>query len=50
MADRGRKPGQVLGKSPYLQSVHFEGPDTLIGQIVPVRIIDASQNSLTGAA
>ncbi|MBU6373989.1 MAG: tRNA (N6-isopentenyl adenosine(37)-C2)-methylthiotransferase MiaB [Alphaproteobacteria bacterium] len=50
VAERGRKPGQVLGKSPYLQSVHFEGDAGLIGQIVPVRIIDASQNSLTGAA
>jgi tRNA-2-methylthio-N6-dimethylallyladenosine synthase len=45
----GRHPGQVLGRSPYLQAVHAEGPERLIGQIVPVRITGAGRNSL-GAA
>jgi tRNA-2-methylthio-N6-dimethylallyladenosine synthase len=45
---KGRNAGQLHGRSPYLQAVHFEGPDALIGQIVPVRIIGASLNSLTG--
>ncbi len=45
---KGRKPGQVAGRSPYLQPVYIEGPETLIGQIAPVDILAASPNSLTG--
>ena len=45
---RGRKPGQIAGRSPYLQAVHVEGPETLIGKIAAVDIAAASQNSLTG--
>jgi tRNA-2-methylthio-N6-dimethylallyladenosine synthase len=44
----GRHPGQILGRSPYLQAVHADGPQTLIGKIVPVRIRSAAMNSLTG--
>jgi tRNA-2-methylthio-N6-dimethylallyladenosine synthase len=44
----GRHPGQVVGRSPYLQSVHFSGPETLIGQIVRVRIEAAAKMSLAG--
>jgi tRNA-2-methylthio-N6-dimethylallyladenosine synthase len=44
----GRHPGQVLGRSPYLQAVHADGPEQLIGRIVPVRIKSAAMNSLTG--
>jgi tRNA-2-methylthio-N6-dimethylallyladenosine synthase len=39
----------VLGRSPYLQAVHAEGPQRLIGQIVPVKITGAARNSLAGA-
>jgi tRNA-2-methylthio-N6-dimethylallyladenosine synthase len=42
----GRRAGQIAGRSPYLQAVHAEGPQHLIGQIVPVRIIEAGPNSL----
>ena len=45
----GRHAGQILGRSPYLQAVHIEGPERLLGQIVPVRIASAGSNSLTGA-
>jgi tRNA-2-methylthio-N6-dimethylallyladenosine synthase len=45
---RGRKPGQIAGRSPYLQAVHVEGPEGLIGQIAAVDISALSQNSLTG--
>ncbi len=45
---KGRHPGQMLGKSPWLQSVHFDGPDSLMGQIVDVAIVAAGRNSLTG--
>jgi tRNA-2-methylthio-N6-dimethylallyladenosine synthase len=44
----GRHPGQVLGRSPYLQAVHADGPQHLIGTIVPVTIRSAAMNSLTG--
>jgi len=45
---RGRKNGQLFGRSPYLQGTHFDGGEALIGQIVPVRITDAGRNSLIG--
>jgi len=45
---KGRKPGQVSGRSPYLQAVHAEGPDSLIGQIAEVDIVASGPNSLTG--
>jgi tRNA-2-methylthio-N6-dimethylallyladenosine synthase len=45
---RGRKPGQIAGRSPYLQAVHVEGPERLIGRIAAVDILAASPNSLTG--
>jgi tRNA-2-methylthio-N6-dimethylallyladenosine synthase len=45
----GRHPGQLIGRSPYLQAVHATAPDRLIGQIVPVRIESAARMSLGGA-
>jgi tRNA-2-methylthio-N6-dimethylallyladenosine synthase len=44
----GRKPGQVAGRSPYLQAVHAEGPSELIGEILEVDILAAGPNSLHG--
>ena len=44
----GRQAGQVLGKSEYLHSVHFTGPDVAIGDIARVRIVGSKTNSLTG--
>jgi tRNA-2-methylthio-N6-dimethylallyladenosine synthase len=44
----GRKPGQITGRSPYLQAVHVEGPEALIGDIAEVDISAAGPNSLTG--
>ncbi|AQR60448.1 tRNA (N6-isopentenyl adenosine(37)-C2)-methylthiotransferase MiaB [Brevundimonas sp. LM2] len=44
----GRNGRQAIGRSPYLQSVHVEDADHLIGQIVPVRIEHGQQNSLKG--
>jgi tRNA-2-methylthio-N6-dimethylallyladenosine synthase len=44
----GRNPGQMGGKSPYLQAVHFDGDQRLIGSIVPVTIIGRESNSLSG--
>jgi len=45
---KGKKEGQLIGKNPYLQSVYFDGDESLIGQIVPVMIQAAYQNSLQG--
>jgi tRNA-2-methylthio-N6-dimethylallyladenosine synthase len=44
----GRKPGQLIGKSPWLQSVHVE-TRAAIGDIVEVEIVSAGPNSLGGA-
>jgi tRNA-2-methylthio-N6-dimethylallyladenosine synthase len=44
----GRKAGQKHGRSPYLQAVHFDDTSARNGDIVPVRIVAASQNSLSG--
>ena len=45
---KGRHGRQAIGRSPYLQSVHVDDADHLIGRIVPVRIVSGQQNSLTG--
>jgi tRNA-2-methylthio-N6-dimethylallyladenosine synthase len=47
-AEPGRRPGQIIGKSPWLQSVYAEGPARLIGRIVDVRLASANPNSLAG--
>ncbi|MBL0942216.1 MAG: radical SAM protein, partial [Alphaproteobacteria bacterium] len=44
----GRQSGQLIGRSPYLQSVHVQANSCLMGQIINVKIIDATQNSLKG--
>jgi len=44
----GRNPGQIAGRSPYLQPVHVDAPTGLIGSIVPVAIAGWSKNSLFG--
>jgi tRNA-2-methylthio-N6-dimethylallyladenosine synthase len=44
----GRHAGQLVGRSPYLQSVHLAAAVERVGDIVPVRISAASQNSLSG--
>jgi tRNA-2-methylthio-N6-dimethylallyladenosine synthase len=46
----GRDPGQVAGRSPYLNAVHLEGGSELIGRILPVRIRAAGRNSLAAEA
>jgi tRNA-2-methylthio-N6-dimethylallyladenosine synthase len=44
----GRLEEQLVGRSPYLQPVHVIAPDRLIGEIITVKITDATRNSLTG--
>jgi tRNA-2-methylthio-N6-dimethylallyladenosine synthase len=44
----GRHPGQLVGRSPYLQSVHMMPVSARRGDIVAARITGAGQNSLAG--
>ena len=44
---KGKFEGQWLGKSPWLQSVHFTG-DAAIGDLVEVVLVEAGANSLAG--
>jgi len=46
---KGRHPGQLVGKTPWLQSVHVEAADTAIGDLIEVDIVSAGPNSLAGA-
>ncbi len=45
---KARMPGQMAGRSPWLQSVYFDGDDSLNGQIVELKIDHATQNSISG--
>jgi tRNA-2-methylthio-N6-dimethylallyladenosine synthase len=45
----GRRPGQLVGRSPWLQAVHVDAPAERIGAIVPVRIETIGANSLFGS-
>jgi len=45
----GRRPGQSLGRSPWLQPVHVDDPGVLPGQLRDVRIAARHANSLAGA-
>jgi len=45
---KGRREGQLIGKSEYFHAVHAEAPDHMIGQVIPVRILKDMTNSLTG--
>jgi len=44
----GRDPGQLVGRSPYLQSVHLQAEPALIGTIVDTHITEVGTNTLSG--
>jgi tRNA-2-methylthio-N6-dimethylallyladenosine synthase len=46
----GRDPGQLVGRSPYMQAVHVEAPAAALGTVVDLRIVAAHPNSLSGVA
>ena len=46
---KGRRNGQMIGRSPWLQSVHVE-TDAAAGDMVDVTLVAAGPNSMTGAA
>ena len=45
---KGRRAGQLIGRSPYLQAVHAPADLSLLGRIVEVAIEGAGPNSLSG--
>jgi len=45
---KGRNPGQLVGKSPWLQPVPVDAPEALIGTIQAVEIVEIGSNSLFG--
>ena len=45
----GRHPGQMVGKTPYLQAVYVDGAPQMIGRILDVDILEATSNSLRGS-
>src|SRR5687768_10118485 len=45
---KGRQPGQMIGKTPWLQSVFLE-PDAATGALLDVTLTSALRNSLSGA-
>jgi tRNA-2-methylthio-N6-dimethylallyladenosine synthase len=45
----GRHPGQIVGKTPYMQAVQVMAPAELIGTVLPVTITDVGTFSLFGA-
>ncbi len=45
---KGRKPGQSIGRSPYLQPVHVAAKNDLFGEIRDTQVVAALSNSLSG--
>ncbi len=44
----GRHPGQLVGRSPFMQGVHVSAPAALLGRIAEVEIVEMRPNSLAG--
>lgn len=47
MVEKGKGNGQISGYTPYLQNAHVLADKSLLGQIIRVRITDATATSLT---
>jgi tRNA-2-methylthio-N6-dimethylallyladenosine synthase len=45
---QGRHPGQLVGRSPYMQAVHLSAAASFCGHVVAVEIVSAGANSLSG--
>jgi len=45
---RGTRAGQLVGRGPWMQAVHAEAPDRLLGSLVDVAIATGGANSLSG--
>lgn len=44
----GRKPGQLVGRSPWMQAVHALLPESALGHIHRVKVVGVGDNSLAG--
>ncbi|HVZ54764.1 MAG TPA: tRNA (N6-isopentenyl adenosine(37)-C2)-methylthiotransferase MiaB [Pseudolabrys sp.] len=44
----GKLPGQLVGRTPYLQTVQVMAPRSLIGEVVRVTVTDIGSNTLFG--
>ncbi len=44
----GRHPGQIVGRSQYLQPIHVAGSASIVGEELAVRIVEVHPNSLSG--
>ncbi len=45
----GRHPGQLVGRTPYLQAMHVRAPEARIGDLIEVEVTACHAHSLTGA-
>jgi len=45
---KGKYDGQIMGRSPYMQSVYVQAPAELIGTIADVKITESGQNGMGG--
>jgi tRNA-2-methylthio-N6-dimethylallyladenosine synthase len=45
---QARNPGQIVGRTAYLQPAHVMAPVDIIGQVLPVRIESLERYSLLG--
>jgi tRNA-2-methylthio-N6-dimethylallyladenosine synthase len=45
----GKRPGQMVGRSPWLQAMQVDAPASLIGSLVEVVVERIGSNSLFGA-
>jgi len=45
---QAKRPGQLVGRSPWMQSVVVEAPQRLLGRLLEVEILEARPNSLIG--
>ena len=43
----GRRPGQLVGRSPFLQAVHVDAPEHRFGALARVEVTQAGPNSLS---
>lgn len=48
LTEKGKKDGQLVGYTPYLQGTHVSLPDSFLNQVVMLKITKASATSLTG--
>lgn len=44
----GKRKGQIVGRTPYMQAVHINAPKTFLGQLTKVKIVAGYSNSLAG--